>query len=216
MSLSNVPKIKYLENEIIEEFAITRVHDVSAKFGHRYPFDVEGFLWKEYGYKLIPSSDLERGCEVDTALICCKKIIRIDEKIYNNQYLRARFSMAHELAHLVLHEEYIEFVVSKLNQASKTDEYKAIIQSLSENESKRAEFQAHYLGGAILAPKDVLDKKIRELIKNGSWGENEYLDEAQRDAIYKQLGEFFEMTKSAIVKRLVKSQLDYIFDLPLK
>lgn len=200
----------------MEELAVSRVHDISAQFGHKYPFDIEGFLWKEHKYKLIPSSGLEKGCEVDTALICCKKIIRIEEKIYLNQYQRARFSMAHELAHLVLHDEYIDFVVEKLTHASKTDEYKPIIQSLSEEESKRAEFQAHFLGGAILAPKDELDKQARRLIKAGNWNDNEYLDEPQKDVIYKQLSEYFDISKTAIVKRLVKSKLDYIFDLPLK
>lgn len=209
--MANVPKIKYLSKEEIETKALS-LHPNKSLLD--FPFDIEIYLTKEHGYMIAPSSNLEGRCKVDTALITCKKLIRIDQQIYDNQYRRACFSMAHELGHLILHKKYISYIENKLRSCNKTDEYKPIINNsfLEDKSYHRAELQADLFAGAILAPKDFLKESMLHLIQERKTkNKSDKLSDNDRDIICNDLSHQFGISKLAVPVRINKAELEYLF-----
>ena len=201
--------VEYLEKEQIEAI-VDKIH--AGKNIKDFPFEVELFLYNEFRYNVFPSPRLEAGCKIDTALVACKKLLRIDESIYNKQPKRARFSIAHEVGHLVLHKELIAMMIEALTTANKTDDYASIINFLPKNQYRRAEWQADYFGGALLAPKSILKPKLIELIeeRKSKYTSEEEFDEEDRDIIHHDLAKIFDVTKPAITVRLSAAGLDYL------
>lgn len=201
--------IEYLAKEQIEA-EVNKIH--AGKTVEDFPFDVEIYLYSTFGYRILSSSNFEKGCRIDTALVACKKLLRIDESIFLNQPERARFSIAHEVGHLVLHKKLILKMVEALKTAKKTDDYAAIINFLPPNKYSSAEWQADYFGGALLAPKRILEPKLNMLIKErkGRYHQQATLDEEDRDIIYHDLAKIFDVTKPAIIIRIKAAGLEYL------
>lgn len=201
-------KIEFHSDDELEELAI-KFHEGRRK--KTFPFNVETYLNLEFDYHIVPAPRLEAGCRIDTALIACLKIIRIDEKIYERQPLRARFSLAHELSHLILHKDVIEKLVALLQASNKTDEYSSIISVLPEKAHNRAEWQAQHFGGCLLAPKNLLTEKLANAIKNRFQTTlNDKLDSEDISIICHDLSNFFQMTKEAMVVRINAAKLDWM------
>lgn len=58
------------------------------------------------GYVIIPCPDLQSISGCDAALAIKDKEIYIDEDIYmSEKYKRYKFTLAHELGHIILHED---------------------------------------------------------------------------------------------------------------
>lgn len=205
-------KVAYLTEEELEDIAL-KLHGKACDDLDGFYFEVESYLYTQFKYRVQPSAKLEVGCNIDTALIACLNLIRIDERIYDKQYNRARFSMSHELAHLVLHKEIIDSIVAQLKVAKATDEYKSIISFLPPKAHRRAEWQAQFLGGCLLAPKKLLKEQIEIFIKERfAHTGNEQLDGEDRSIIYHDLCKKFGMTKEAIITRISFAHLEYLFD----
>ena len=201
-------KVKYLQENYIESVAL-KIHN--EKICPGFPFEVEVYLYKKYKYHIQPSSYLATGCGIDTAMIACLNLLRVDEGIYNNQYDRARFSMAHELGHLVLHSNIIRVMVNRLKQANKTDEYGGIINFLSERDHYRAEWQANFFCRLPSCTQKFLSKKIEELVNNRkNVTEMKTLDEENIDTICRDLSKYFGMTRQAIRVRITAAQLEHL------
>ena len=201
--------VDYLEKEHIENIA-EEIH--SEKNIKDFPFEVELFLYERFKYRVFPSPRLEAGCKIDTALVACKQILRIDETIYNKQPKRANFSIAHEVGHLILHKNIIAMMVEALKSAEKTDDYASIINFLPRNQYRRAEWQADYFGGALLAPRRILEKELIKLIeeRKSKYISEEEIDDEDRDIIYHDLAKLFDITKPAITVRISVADLDYL------
>ncbi len=206
-------KVEFRSQQELEDLAI-EFH--SKRKEKKFPFNVEAYLNLKFKYHIQPCPRLEAGCNIDTALIACLNLIRIDEKIYNNQYLRARFSLSHELAHLILHKNIIDKLVAALKVAKKTDEFKSIIAFLPVKDHGWAEWQAQFFGGCLLAPKDVLKERlesaIKERLKKSKYGK---LDGEDRSIICHDLASYFEITKEAMIVRIGVAGLDFLFYMDL-
>jgi Zn-dependent peptidase ImmA (M78 family) len=79
--------------------------------------------------------------------------IFIDAELYNDPRLetRYRFTLAHEVGHLVLHRQILEKV-----SWSSPEEYKIFEDRLSEAERSKFEWQAYEFAGLLLVPPDQL------------------------------------------------------------
>ena len=205
-------KIDYLREEDIEAKALS-LHE--GKSCSDFPFNVEVFLTKEYGYFIQPSSNLESGCQIDTAMIACRKLLRVDQRIYDKQYERARFSMAHELGHLVLHEKIISKIVAALKEAKKTDDYKSIVRILPDKSYRRAEWQAQFFAGCVLAPQRILKEKMTDLIETRKASvQTDSLGDFDRNIILNDLAKYFQMTITAMSTRIEVAKLEHLLYMP--
>jgi len=130
------------------------------------PIPVEEIIDLQLGINIIPIRGLQRVLSVDAFLSQDLKSISIDEAVFEGNQHRYRFSLAHELAHLVLHRE----IYKELGSDS-ISEWKESILRIPDREYRYLEIQANKFAGLILVPPGKLAvelEKVRETFeKNG-------------------------------------------------
>jgi Zn-dependent peptidase ImmA (M78 family) len=123
-------------------------------WGNRIPIDVELIAERDLGLLMIPIPGLRSEVHTDAFLSNDLKEIMYDP---NCPDVRVRFSVAHEIGHLVLHAD----IISAFRPRS-FDEWKEMQRTLPETVWGRAEYQAREFAGRLLVPPDILVQTIRE------------------------------------------------------
>jgi Zn-dependent peptidase ImmA (M78 family) len=113
------------------------------------PVDVEKLVDVILKINIIPIPSLYRSQEINAFISNDFKKIYIDEYLYINLEPQYRFTLAHELGHMVLHESYYR-------QYGITDiaSYHRYVNSITEDEYALLETQANY---CIFRPKAASD-----------------------------------------------------------
>lgn len=185
-------KIPYLSNEQIwndaDNFRI-------KNWGDSVPVDIDIIAEKGLGLLLNPINDLKKVTTCD-ALLLNSSEIAYDPNVVG---VRVRFSIAHEVGHLILHSKFIQFL-----RPSSIDEWKDILNNFPGPIWGRIEIQANEFAGRLLVPRKNLIEMIkkygdkiteaRELINSDIAALNKYL------AI--PLAKEFEVSQDVIVTRL--------------
>lgn len=100
-------QVKFLSKERIEEIA----EQFLAKYNpdNIFPLDIEGIVeFKLPLDDIVPVENLKRETDHDAYLSKDLKTIFVDQYIYHNVEARYRFTLAHEVGHLVLHRRIFE------------------------------------------------------------------------------------------------------------
>lgn len=106
---------------------------------------------------IIPYEGLLTNHNIDAFLSRDLKGIHIDRQVYMTTENRARFSLAHETGHLVLHGDYIESL-----EIGGIEEWKSEVL----NRGKEHEFleaQANLFAGYLLMPSNLLIPEFEKL-----------------------------------------------------
>jgi len=108
---------------------------------------------------IIPLPDLQDRFNVIASLVCKsgRVDIFVDEDTFSKQPARARFSVAHELGHVVLH--------SGIWQKCHTLDDTLAMQKRIKTSYCNIERMANHFAGAILMPRSQMDGYVRELYK---------------------------------------------------
>lgn len=122
------------------------------------PVPVEIIIGKELGVYVFPVKDLEKCCDVHGGVGKDFKSILIDEKQYMNQEGRSRFTIAHELGHIILHSQLFD----EISQLNTDQNYIDFQNHITFDEHKKLEIQANLFAEEIIFPKEVL----REVVEN--------------------------------------------------
>ena len=166
------------------------------------PVPIEGIIENDFLISIIPIPGLLNEFEIDGFISSNLEAISIDEFIYMRRERRARFTLAHELSHLILHRD----IISKRGVAT-IDQYRRFLGSIEDNEYRWLEWQARCLAGLILAPSQHLrDQLIIAQDKAGSAG----LDTTSEPAveyICESLSNIFNVSTQTIQYRLTKEGL---------
>ena len=101
------------------------------------------------GISLFPVAGLSKKYNVDAFVSSSFRILYVDEKSYRNESYRYRFSVAHELGHLVLHREYY---------SSRIESFEDWLGLSPHADNSYVEFQANYFAGNLLVPEIELIK----------------------------------------------------------
>jgi len=123
----------------------------------RLPINVEGIvesklkLYIDPEHDLMQKTDMEAYLRSDLAGIAVDYDHYMDEKFAN----RMRFSFAHELGHFFLHKDMYAVIVFE-----SAEEWKEILQSLSDTEYRNFEYQANEFAGRLLVPREDLNHEI--------------------------------------------------------
>jgi Zn-dependent peptidase ImmA (M78 family) len=130
----------------------------------RIPIDIE--LIVELNSNIQEIRPLKgMAAKFDVAAALCptkeKKItIFVDENEFDNCTVRSRFSVAHELGHVILHTKIYNSVKEF------TAEEAVKIQKSFESSYKHLEQQANYFAGAVLMPYEIFTKTVYDLFKS--------------------------------------------------
>ncbi|AWG03598.1 ImmA/IrrE family metallo-endopeptidase [Trueperella pyogenes] len=140
----------------------------------------------------------EGGAKVD--IVFPAQTIVIDhEALRDSPESRARFTIAHECAHLILHQNiYYRDPLMKCSSQSSYRPFTATSENVHTDTVDRAEFQANYLGAALLMPRTPFSDAYQRLIP-GNWCD---LAEWQKKAVISELADTFETSLFATSVRI--------------
>jgi len=123
------------------------------------PVPIERIIEEDLGMDIIPIQGLRDVCdlcEVDGFISSDLQSITLDRILFSrNQENRYRFSLAHELAHALLHKD----ILSPTGVTS-IEEYRAFRVTIDDHAYSRFEWQANWLGGVLLVPPSVLRQRF--------------------------------------------------------
>lgn len=192
---------KFLTDDDLRKFAegyLAAVHPEGA-----IPTPIDEIVMDE-GIDVVPMNGLyARGHEAFTSRD--RKTIYIDEAIFKNPNAnRYRYSIAHELAHVKLHEHIFEAA-----DYTDFDGWKSFLTSIRDEDLRWIERQAYMVAGYLLVPVHDLSREYNHLanqLKAGGMDIRSLPPHLLR-IVAKQLGTVFEVSTSVIHRRAVKDGL---------
>ena len=104
-------EIQYLEDEEIAKHAdgfLQKYHKSKST-----PVPIEEIIDLDFNIDIIPLPGVQDLCDVEGFISPDFKAIYVDKYVYDNRPYRFRFTLAHEIGHLIIHKE-------KLSQIEKT------------------------------------------------------------------------------------------------
>ncbi|KKL59671.1 hypothetical protein LCGC14_2212970 [marine sediment metagenome] len=128
--------------------------------------------------------------------------IYVDEDAYTRQTNRYRFTIAHELAHIHLHDR-----VFRTLEVHSIAEWRETVKSIPRKQYAWLEWQAYSFAGHLLVPTTELEahlSKCIEMIEGAGMSSD---DEAVRPSIEKNLGDTFKVSSIVIHKRVERENL---------
>lgn len=138
-----------------------------AEFRNRYwprdtiPVDIFEIVEFELGIEIRTIVNLRETGDVDALLLGDLKTIVVDQNDFLNERAqkRLRFSIAHEIGHLILHQD----TFSKI-QYSSIDEWIIFFQQIPEDQYYWIEQHAYEFAGRLLVPREKLIEKLNAAV----------------------------------------------------
>jgi hypothetical protein len=170
--------------------------------GRSLPVKVLDLAEFDLGLDLVPVDGLREQLDIDALLMGDLKSILVDKRAFMNPRLeyRLRFSVAHEIGHLILHRN----IYGGLKHAS-AGEWFDYISAIPEVEYGWVEWQAYEFAGRLLVPLEPLREAFQSAIKSAqAAGYSDWLaaDEAALDYIATRIAPKFGVSAEVIAKRL--------------
>jgi len=170
------------------------------------PIDIELVVERDLGIHIVPYSYLKREYGVDGCSAYNGSTIYVDGYAYNQVTNRLRFTVAHELGHLILHKQYLQQV-----SWSSVEEWMHTLGQLNTKDIEFMEYQAHAFAGLVLVPQDELKIRFNEQLQEFQPQIQQARDNglSQADyvghlvfAIADRLSREFEVSREAITKSI--------------
>jgi hypothetical protein len=133
---------------------------------NRIPVPIEEIAELRLGMDIIPIPGLMRHFEIDGFISSDFLSVTVDDDIYRNHQARYRFTLAHELAHSVLHRElYQAFAITSL------EDFEAYQDVIGDRDYGIVEGQANRFAGLLLAPlnhlRPLFERAVQKAEKAG-------------------------------------------------
>ena len=169
------------------------------------PLPIEEIVEFNFGIDIIAMPGFHVNYEVDAFISSDLSEIRVDQSVYDAKNKnRYRFSLAHELAHAVLHQD-----IFKQLKYSSVAAWKASRDAIPEKAYSWLEWQANCFAGLILVPPLALASKFELAVAHAeSVGIDIYDARPEAwDNIERWLGAEFGVSTAVISRRAVKDGL---------
>lgn len=156
---------------------------------------------------LVPVNGLREQLDIDALLMGDLKSILVDKRAFMGPRLeyRLRFSVAHEIGHLILHRD----IYAGLQHATAA-EWFDYISAIPEVEYGWVEWQAYEFAGRLLVPLEPLREAFQAAIQSAQVaGYSDWLaaGEAALDYIATRIAPKFGVSAEVIAKRLRAEKL---------
>jgi Zn-dependent peptidase ImmA (M78 family) len=113
------------------------------------PVPIEEIIEFDLGLEIVPVRGLQERFGIEGYLSTDLASIYVDERVMQQVPVRYRFTLAHELAHRVLHPQIVSAAA-----VEDPEEWKESIRSLlSPEHYARVEYQAYEFAGCLLVPR---------------------------------------------------------------
>ena len=208
MSEFSVPYLPYdLIREIAGQF-LEKYHPTGT-----IPVPIEEIIEFQMGINIVPMPGLQDTLENDGFEMLGftssdLQDITVDQWIWQHRLGRYRFTLAHEVGHILMHRELYESASFQT-----IEEWKKFINDIPDKVHGRYEWQAYAFGGLVLVPRDslkvVVDKHMRAILKllqkdkiplSEAW-------EPIWDQIYELAAKDFEVSPEVIQRRVTSDKI---------
>lgn len=149
-------KIPFLKPETIKKRA------ENFRKRHRngqLPIDIEKIIDVYLGINIIPIPGLERICNADALITSDWQSLYIDKDLFDDERRqnRLRFSLAHEIGHYVLHQNFYACLAINSFQ-----DFYDFIEIIPIEQYGYLETQANKFASYLLVPRQLLSQKFKE------------------------------------------------------
>jgi hypothetical protein len=165
------------------------------------PVPIEEIVEFDFKINIVPVLGLQREYEVEGFTSGDLKNIYVDEYVYSDRITRYRFTLAHELGHIVLHRHLYD-----AHKFKSVHGWKEFINSITEEEHSWLEYQGYAFAGLVLVPGEKLVKSTAEWtrkIKDKGISMEKNWDFAW-DLIIEHVAKAFLVSPDVIEKRMEK------------
>jgi len=163
------------------------------------PVPIEDIIDVGFGIALVPTANLEARFAAVAFITHDLKEIRVDDFVFRKQPYRLRFSLAHELGHLLLHQGVYQQMAF-----TTPDEWKKAMSDLGSANYNRLEDQADSFAGLLLCPPVLFRAefaKITQTLAGAGMTFKAMSEESQNYAV-KGLARIFDVAAGTIWYRL--------------
>lgn len=160
------------------------------------PIPIEEIAEAKLNIEIIPVKDLRKNYDVDGCLDSTLSRIFIDYSLYLENEHRSRFTIAHEMGHLVLHSTLFQNL--KINHP---EDIYHITTQINDFDYGWLEYQAYTFAGHVLVPKESLINEVERRL--GKIPDKKFLPE-QIFSISQELLEVFKVSGEVLSRRLGK------------
>lgn len=188
-----------------------QIAERAATFLRRYhpagtiPVPIEEIVDVHLKIDIIPTPSLRRAFEVDAFLSCDMASIYVDDDVYNNVSTRLMFSLCHEVAHAVLHQN----VYRSFGCGGSIEEWKRIQESIPDDDYKWLEFHANAFAGLVLVPPAALKAEF-ESVQRKLRERNSVLprpSDMAKQYLARVIARQFEVSPEVVSRRIEKDSL---------
>jgi len=210
----DTPAVKWLDKSVIEDAAWDFLKKNNS---HKsIPINVE-LIAEKNGIDIIEIPNLQRRLGVDGFITKDFSGIYVDQMTSQNVPVRCRFTVAHELGHMVLHSD----VYSQIGLSS-VEEWFDFQDTINCKQYGYIETQGSIFAGCLLAPKILLDKCFADVlpsvlpqigdVKSRGITRDAYLDYAI-NMLSAKIAPMFDVSQEVITIR-IKDRSDFLTLIP--
>lgn len=146
-----VPHLSYDQLRRHADAFLTKYHPTQ-----QIPAPIEHIIEFQLHIDIVPLPGLEEAFEIVGFTASTLDEISVDQHVYEHQPGRYRFTLAHEVGHVVLHAELF-----KEHRFRGVDEWKRFVRAFPDLELSRLEWQAHSFAGLVLVPPEALQRELK-------------------------------------------------------
>lgn len=206
---------KYLTHDQIRKIAEACIETIKKEslIDMGPPVPIEDIVDIHFGIDIIPHPFLIEQHDQDASISRDCSEMRVDKQVYDHKNTnRYRFSLAHELGHMCLHQHLLESA-----EFSDVTTWISFLRSeISDEDHKWLERQANAFAGFLMVPRDHLTSKHEQIIV--TLADNGYdvsnMSPEMLKGIAKQIGDYFGVSWSVIRSRGDKENLWQWDDFP--
>lgn len=188
----DIPHLSYEQIRTqAEEFL--RQHHSSRKI----PVPIERIVEFQLKVDIIPLPGLKEVYDFDGFTSADLKGISVDLFAYEHRPRRYRFTLAHEVGHIVLHAKLF-----KEHPFRTADEWKHFVHTFPSQEFGLLESQANCFAGLVLVPRDAFEKALRENIPKVKLPKLPQEKVFAKDLVIEMVADYFDVSDEVIERRL--------------
>lgn len=146
-----VPHLSYDQLRRHADAFLTKHHP-----SQQIPVPIEHIIEFQLHLNIVPLPGLEEAFEIVGFTANSLDEISVDQYVCEHQPGRYRFTLAHEVGHVVLHAELF-----KEHRFRGADEWKRFVRAFPDLELSRLEWQAHSFAGLVLVPSEALQRELK-------------------------------------------------------
>ena len=182
------------------------------------PVPIEEIIDLDFNIDIIPVPGVQDLCDVEGFISPDFKAIYVDKYVYDNRPYRFRFTLAHEIGHLIIHKEKLSQI--EIDPTDAVNSWARFLDEIDSRDHSKIEYQGYTFGGLILVPPNNLLEQFNanlpmveplvEEAKSMGASRHSYLKYAA-DHMATILSPIFDVSKDVLIRLIASDKLDQQF-----